>query len=831
MLNAMGGIQRELGRYDDARRSFEREIELCAIWRLCIRRFPPTPKSMPPPKRTWPTHGRLRRWDQTPNTWNPIIVRRSRFMPIWNCVGRIARSRLHIVCGTWLKRQVLAENIAKAQRLWHESIEKGERFLEREPAATAARSQVCWACIDLWQSINASSENRISDLEQIIQTGAKHGAILLEQNPHAPFVRDVVASLNLRLAMVYCRTGRVDEAVALFKRTVHDIDSLCADCPWNAQYWATARYIHSESLRLLDAAGRREDAKTLARQMYEWVQNTAPRLPKDLLPQLELLQCQFQVAKCLQSLGQNSEAADLTRSAMELHRHFENRPPNTMEDRTVLAQARLLFPVELLPAAETAQAASENLLPALQELTSNPQAFSTAAHLLIERAYQARESYKLMAALALSTSVADAAQHSPLLIESRIEALDEVMHNQWRLGRLEPAVATSHEVLTLASEVSPQHWIETSVYSRLAEISLARGRFDEAETWARKSIDSIDHVGDRNTDSAFTYVLLARALRGQGKPVDALAMLEHAWKQREAQNVRNDAGLTYYEWLATARETTDSTIRENTARSILAYLSSSDQAALDGLHHAWRAMARGESKAWDAANQDWTLAFAQGFADVKTSCFLALAQLHRGDEQNYRRICAQLVNKLGTTTDEDARFRFAWACGHGPLALDDLKVPLEVASKLVEENLDCAAYQCTLGALLYRAGRYDEAAERLRKATGAFAVNPSDQFSTLYPKVLMAMVQWKLGDDTESRELLAEVQANYDDAINSASSWNRRATLELLRREAEGLILSVRPQSHGNLLVETSSNGSNGVPSFQHAADGKPEQEIEKKLK
>ena len=117
------------------------------------------------------------------------------------------------------------------------------------------------------------------------------------------------------------------------------------------------------------------------------------------------------------------------------------------------------------------------------------------------------------------------------------------------------------------------------------------------------------------------------------------------------------------------------------------------------------------------------------------------------------------------------------------------------------------------------------------KATDAFAVNPSDQFSTLYPKLLMAMVHWKLGDDTKSRELFAEVQAKYDDAVNSASSWNRRATLELLRREAEGLILSVRPKPHSNLLAETSSDSSNGVPTFQHASDGKPEQEIEKRLK
>ena len=339
VLNAMGGIQRELGRYDDARRSFEREIEL--LRNLAIL-HPEVPSYAE--KHAASEEDLAYTWQVTPLGSNAEHVE-SHYRAVLAIYADLERrwpDRPQPVayCLRHLAETAIARGEhAKAEQLWRESIEKGEGFLEREPAATAARSQVCWACIDLWQSINTSSENRISELEQIIQTGAKHSAILLEQNPHAPFVRDVVASLNLRLAMVYCRTGRVDEAVALFKKTVHDIDSLCADCPWNAQYWATARYIHSESLRLLEAAGRREDAKTLARQMYEWVQNTAPRLPKDLLPQLELLQCQFQVAKCLQSLGQSSEAADLARSAMELHRQFENRSPNTLEDRAVLAQA------------------------------------------------------------------------------------------------------------------------------------------------------------------------------------------------------------------------------------------------------------------------------------------------------------------------------------------------------------------------------------------------------------------------------------------------------------------------------------------------------------
>jgi hypothetical protein len=241
-------------------------------------------------------------------------------------------------------------------------------------------------------------------------------------------------------------------------------------------------------------------------------------------------------------------------------------------------------------------------------------------------------------------------------------------------------------------------------------------------------------------------------------------------------------------------------------------------------------LAQRQLEAWDAANQDRKLAFEQKIGDVKSCCFLALAQLHSGDVDGYRRVCAQMVGELGTATDEDGRFRFAWACAHGPSALIDLQIPLELAARLVEENPDCAAYQCTLGALLYRAGRYEEAVEPLSRSGDAYAVNPSDQFSTLYPKLLMAMVQWELGEETKSRELLAEVQAQYDDAINSASSWNRRATLELLRREAEALVSSVRARPQGNLLAETDRDQSNQVPPVEHATQNESEQEIERRL-
>jgi hypothetical protein len=39
-------------------------------------------------------------------------------------------------------------------------------------------------------------------------------------------------------------------------------------------------------------------------------------------------------------------------------------------------------------------------------------------------------------------------------------------------------------------------------------------------------------------------------------------------------------------------------------------------------------MAQNQLKAPDAANQDWKLAFEQKIGDVKSCCFLSLAQLH-----------------------------------------------------------------------------------------------------------------------------------------------------------------------------------------------------------
>ncbi len=51
------------------------------------------------------------------------------------------------------------------------------------------------------------------------------------------------------------------------------------------------------------------------------------------------------------------------------------------------------------------------------------------------------------------------------------------------------------------------------------------------------------------------------------------------------------------------------------------------------------------------------------------------------------------------------------------------------------------------------------------------------------------MTRWRRGQQVEARQLLAETLPAIETELQSpASSWNRRATLELLRNEAEDLI-------------------------------------------
>ena len=199
---------------------------------------------------------------------------------------------------------------------------------------------MCWACINLGDLL--TTDNRLDEAESVLQQGLSHAARGLRdaRSPDSARIgseytipgalrtqfRDVDASLNHRLATVYCRAGRVDGALPLFQRALEEIESLCLASPGNRGYWTTVRYVHEDVLRQLQQAGRTDDARQIVRQMSEWLQQIGSRVPDELAPQNELLLTELMAIKVLKATGQAIAAdAQLAKSLKTKPIHYNAR--------------------------------------------------------------------------------------------------------------------------------------------------------------------------------------------------------------------------------------------------------------------------------------------------------------------------------------------------------------------------------------------------------------------------------------------------------------------------------------------------------------------------
>jgi tetratricopeptide (TPR) repeat protein len=181
-------------------------------------------------------------------------------------------------------------------------------------------------------------------------------------------------------------------------------------------------------------------------------------------------------------------------------------------------------------------------------------------------------------------------------------------------------------------------------------------------------------------------------------------------------------------------------------------------------------------------------------SDHSAQCLylLALARRRLGDDEGYRETCALLESTADLVGDSAALVTLPWTCGLGPNALENLSEQIMRAERSVAKNpMDAPYFDLTvLGAILYRAGQYDQAMRRLQASISQFPDQPTVGAGTvLLPKLFLAMAKWQQGHRDEARRALDELQPAIDRELQSPSSlWQRRATLEVLRREAEALI-------------------------------------------
>src|SRR5262249_3353841 len=157
--------------------------------------------------------------------------------------------------------------------------------------------------------------------------------------------------------------------------------------------------------------------------------------------------------------------------------------------------------------------------------------------------------------------------------------------------------------------------------------------------------------------------------------------------------------------------------------------------------------------------------------------------------------CADMLRRFAAATADSAQWA-VWTCVLAPNAVADWKIPLQLAEKAVADDPNNYRALSHHGAVLYRAGHYREALTRLAEAEKAYQPEQEKTSSIAYPWLFLAMTHYRLENTREAQQWLAKAaqwveqaqQRQKDAATGGLLLWNRRLTVQMLRREAQELL-------------------------------------------
>jgi tetratricopeptide (TPR) repeat protein/tRNA A-37 threonylcarbamoyl transferase component Bud32 len=169
----------------------------------------------------------------------------------------------------------------------------------------------------------------------------------------------------------------------------------------------------------------------------------------------------------------------------------------------------------------------------------------------------------------------------------------------------------------------------------------------------------------------------------------------------------------------------------------------------------------------------------------------ALARWEGGDHAGYRRDCAAMLQHFGRSPNPQTAYFTVVCCSRVPDAVEDWTPLAHWAEQTLAADAKNVDQLSALGAVLYRAGRFDEAARRLHQAEAAFqkAPVPSPAWSIAYTWLFLALTHGRLGHADQAGQWLDKAVREIDNPPAATAQvnrlWIRQQAFRLLRREAE----------------------------------------------
>jgi serine/threonine protein kinase len=346
-----------------------------------------------------------------------------------------------------------------------------------------------------------------------------------------------------------------------------------------------------------------------------------------------------------------------------------------------------------------------------------------------------------------------------------------------------------------------EHWVKLRAAKRRSGDDLLRRRLLSAarvadpDPWRNRLRDVLEdgrtelltklaaatNLGELSLPS---LSLLGWALDFAGASGQAVAVLRHA-----VHAYPDDFGINFQ--LAWALEHQSPPPSEQTQDEVIRFYTVARALRPQNVPvHQWLGHALGRRGRVNEAAAVFRRAVELNPDEVLHHYWLAAAQLGAGDHSGHRRTCVAMLDKLSGTDQPEVAQAVAWTCGITKDGGTDPKRALRLAEAAHRSDPASPWYAHTLGAALYRAGQYAEAARCLQEASDAAGhAAKGAPFSPAYTWYLLALAHQRMGKLDAAQDWLARaVDRTRQETRSPGLPWNRRLTLQLLRTEAEALV-------------------------------------------
>ncbi len=176
----------------------------------------------------------------------------------------------------------------------------------------------------------------------------------------------------------------------------------------------------------------------------------------------------------------------------------------------------------------------------------------------------------------------------------------------------------------------------------------------------------------------------------------------------------------------------------------------------------------------------------------ETGYWLAIANLKTHNMDGYRNACARMLEQFSDSSSPRTISLLAWTCALAPDAVSDFQKVVSAAEQAVFVSYELPSGANIHGAVLYRAGRLEDAVSRLTEANSV--AGKARAAKRAFAWYFLAMAHHRLDHETEARAWLDKANQRTEEFLRQHKKddmlfVSRRVTLNLIRREAEEMIV------------------------------------------